>query len=143
MDTAATPPCFGYYTRLLLQAVADSRLILHPANLLHTSGWNKQTKPRDLHQPAFHSTTARTPLLHSSPSLPLPLSGTPEPHTVHHNPCLQSDPYKTRHISTAILLICQDTSTSLLSLHHPRTATKQNTHPYQIAFTLMHLEPFP
>lgn len=68
MDTAATPPCFGYYTRLLLQAVADSRLILHPANLLHTSGWNKQTKPRDLHQPAFHSTTARTPLLHSSPS---------------------------------------------------------------------------
>lgn len=32
MGTAATPPCFGYHTRLLLQAVADSRLTLHPAN---------------------------------------------------------------------------------------------------------------
>lgn len=140
MDTAATPPCFGYYTRLLLQAVADSRLTLHPAAHFRL----EQTKPRDLHQPAFRSTTIRTPpLLHSSTSLPLPLSGTPESHTMHHNQCLQSDPYKTRDISTAILLICQDTSTSLFSLHHPRTATKQNIHPYQIAFTLMHSEPFP
>lgn len=66
VDTAATPPCFGYHTRLLLQALADSRLALHPANLLQTA-WNKQTKPRDLHQPALHSTTIRTPpLLHST-----------------------------------------------------------------------------
>lgn len=122
VDTAASPPCYGYYTRLLVQAVADSRLTLHPANLLHTSAWNKQTKPRDLLQPAFHSTTIRTSPLHC---LPLPLSWTPEPHTTHHNQCLQSDPYKTRHISTAIFLIRKDTSTSLFTLHHPRTATKK------------------
>lgn len=74
MDTAATAPCFGYYTRLLLQAVADSRLTLYPANLLHTSGWNKQTKPRDLHQAVFHSTTIRAPPLQHLFTSPLILN---------------------------------------------------------------------
>jgi len=86
------------------------------------------------------------PFPHLSTSLPLPLSPEHESHiqgtmiNVHNQiPTKQG-------LRTAIILICQDTRgahpySPLITLGQLQNKTKK--HPYGIAFTSMHSEPFP
>lgn len=81
---------FGYHTRLLLQARPPPSQ--PAANSLEQT--NKTQRPSLACTSLNYNKNSSTSPLHC---LPLPLSRTPEPHTTHHNQCLQSDPYKTRH----------------------------------------------
>lgn len=84
------------------------------------------------------------PFLQLGTSLPLPLSPEHESHIqgIMINVCSQI--LTKQGISTAIISICQDKrSTSLLSLHHPGTATKPKKPPIQNCFNTHALRALP